>query len=100
MSILIKNMDIPSSCFDCDEKGILQRCGLWYGMADGDIKRHEDCPLVEVKTPHSRLIEEKIVRDIIDRMAFNTEVHAYTLALFTEHLNHDYDFGTVIESEE
>ena len=65
-----------------------------------NIKKDKDCPLVEVKTPHSRLMEEKIVRDIIDRMTFNAEVHAYTLALFTEHLNHDYDFGTVIEAEE
>ena len=53
MSVLIKGMDMPSSCFDCD----LQRCGLWQRCGDGDIKRHKDCPLVEVKTPLKQWFE-------------------------------------------
>lgn len=107
MSVLINGIDMPKDCSEClfelfdDEEEVFSCEVAKRQYAYKELaKMMKRCPLVEVKTPHSRLIEEKIVRDIIDRMAFNTEVHAYTLALFTEHLNHDYDFGTVIESEE
>lgn len=72
MSLLIQNMDMPKSCKDCDIKRDISG---WYcctlGAKDGkplDLEniydeliyidsRHPDCPLVEIPTPHGRLID-------------------------------------------
>lgn len=43
MSVLIKGMKLPKNCFVCRFKN-LEIC-------------YEDCPLVEVPTPHGRLID-------------------------------------------
>lgn len=48
MSVLIKGVDMPKSCVDCGDKGFLPKCGLWIGYEDGEKKRHDNCPLVEV----------------------------------------------------
>ena len=57
MSILIKDMKMPKNCdvcFMCD--------ACEYSMPLG--KRLTDCPLVEVTTPHGRLIDaDALVRD-------------------------------------
>jgi hypothetical protein len=65
MSVLIKGMDMPKSCKSCD---LLQDydgdmyCPLNSYLNFGDIENVPDyvmdgCPLVEVKTPHGRLID-------------------------------------------
>lgn len=43
MSILVKGMEIPKNCFVCRFKHL--------EICDGD------CPLIEVTTPHGRLID-------------------------------------------
>ena len=67
MSILIKGMDMPTNC---------ENCRLWYQDQDSEHNvwsrctalnhneiiafrtiRRADCPLVEVPTPHGRLID-------------------------------------------
>jgi hypothetical protein len=60
MSILIKGMDMPTSCWDC----YFQDCGNCRLNADKVVdkciiedRRDDDCPLVPVP-PHGRLIEE------------------------------------------
>ena len=60
MSVLIKGMDMPSSCADC--QGYVNNGNTcWCVLIDKDIydkgKRDEDCPLVEVKAPHGGLID-------------------------------------------
>lgn len=70
MSILIKGMEMPESCYKCPfldyEEGFCFASGVknkggWYEstLCPADIKdgRHDDCPLVEVETPHGRLID-------------------------------------------
>lgn len=48
MSILIKGVSLPSSCWLCAYEGILP-CPCSTGPAsDYKDKRHPDCPLVEV----------------------------------------------------
>lgn len=66
MSVLL-NIKMPKSCFHCPLK---------YGLINKDhyfrfcsiigeeitehvyeIKKHEDCPLIEIKEPHGRLID-------------------------------------------
>lgn len=46
MSILIKGMDMPKSCYSC----ILNEhiCELWRGVGDILHKRHHNCPLIEI----------------------------------------------------
>ncbi len=65
MSIIVKNMEMPKSC---------SKCG-WFDMGGGDgyrctllrksfdmwnkisVARDKHCPLVEIPTPHGRLID-------------------------------------------
>ena len=79
MSVLIKNMRIPTSCSECS-------CCGYYGIGDHvcDItgkdveyepsleKRLDDCPLVELPAEHGRLGD-------LDAMAFD-ESEAYMSA--------------------
>lgn len=65
MSLLIKGMEMPNNCHECELVDILPTCPC-RKMADEDfwnnvslaVEGHKDCPLSEVKTPHRRLIEE------------------------------------------
>lgn len=75
MSILIKNMRIPTSCSEC------AFCG-YYGKGDHvcDItgkevvyelsleNRLDDCPLVELPTQHGRLIDADELAKEIQRL--------------------------------
>lgn len=58
MSILIKGMDMPEHCYEC----LLRQgncCLLLYEAVPPTVplKRLADCPLVEIPTPHGRLID-------------------------------------------
>jgi len=57
MSILIKGMEIPGSCVECG----VEWCERWKGLIIAGMSiakaRPSDCPLVEVPTPHGRLID-------------------------------------------
>ena len=58
MSVLIKGLDMPKSCNDClfTQNSICQLVGRSWNW--GMMERRSDCPLVEVPTPHGRLIDE------------------------------------------
>lgn len=60
MSIIIKGMDMPISCAECrfccpiyDKATIVGEICTFSGRQD-----NQNCPLVEIPTPHGRLIEE------------------------------------------
>lgn len=59
MSILIKGRDMPESCYECaysiERVGI---CSITQGGCEWGHNRPPHCPLVEIPTPHGRLIEE------------------------------------------
>lgn len=71
MSVLIKGMKMPKGCITCvfESEGLYDWT-MWcqwfddplgeYGKRDGKW-RHPNCPLVEVPTPHGRLIDEKTI---------------------------------------
>ena len=68
MSILIKDMDMPNACWDCEGCDGDKKNGYFcilhkdaYDLVDIDIFKEKPnwCPLVEVPTPHGRLIDEK-----------------------------------------
>lgn len=67
MSIFIKGMEMPKACGDCGCYDDVYQCGAtgntvrYEGDPDGNIgwdERPNWCPLVEVPTPHGRLIDE------------------------------------------
>lgn len=63
--ILIKGMEIPKNCWECSLSDIdddYGRCCLFSGIACLNIGRQDNCPLIEVKTPHGRLIDKDELR--------------------------------------
>ena len=61
MSIIIKGMDMPKNCFQCSFND-----GIYCCLIDNDTEalipkmptdRLKDCPLIEIPTPHGRLID-------------------------------------------
>ena len=62
MSILIKGMEMPKSCNKCDLRviaiGLDFQCAISGETVDDYYSsRHPKCPLVEIPTPHGRLID-------------------------------------------
>lgn len=69
MSVLIKGMEMPKNCAECEfhQSGYPDWCDLSIRARDihNTEIRQEWCPLVEVPTPHGRLIDaDKLERDI------------------------------------
>lgn len=69
MSILVKGMQMPTTCRYCEFERIGQYGGEWCALTKTDIprkpiKRLKDCPLVEVVMPNivHRLNDIEIVR--------------------------------------
>lgn len=68
MSILIKGMEMPKDCSECqfsdvfayppdyDDEWICELTYLSMNWEDAQM-RHSNCPLVELPTPHGRLID-------------------------------------------
>lgn len=61
MSVLIKGMEMPENCMDCKIKQYDEYeddCICPFsGVVCLSIGRQDACPLVEVPTPHGRLVE-------------------------------------------
>ena len=85
MSVLIKGMEMAHSCVGCRfcEHGSINEWDLYCGINNKHIGnwddkhinngwRHPDCPLVEVPTPHGRLIDA----DELERFMYH---HAFEL---------------------
>ena len=78
MSILIKGMEMPKNCAECER---WDRCkcvadfedyeSIYDAVVDGDLVRDANCPLVEIP-PHGRLIDkDKLRRELF--LNFNGE---------------------------
>ena len=68
MSIIIKGMKMPSGCFDCpisfeDSEGYI--CDVAPKCTGFELERPDWCPLVEVPTPHGRLIDADAFENFI-----------------------------------
>lgn len=60
MSVLIKGMEMPKHCWQCPFHDDMDDCILLNQSCMkvwGETKHLDDCPLVEVPTPHGRLID-------------------------------------------
>ena len=65
MSVLIKGMEMPKNCAECRFWSICEclsdfedYVSVLEAVDDGDLVRDCDCPLIEIPTPHGRLIDE------------------------------------------
>ena len=67
MSVLIKGMEMPKNCEECVLIDIHYFCSL-LGEVDESIENGSKdlrCPLVEVPTPHGRLIDaHDLIKDL------------------------------------
>ena len=67
MSVMIKGMKMPNGCYDCPILQSSDGCFdfecpfnsylLWHNAEDVIRYRPDNCPLVEIPTPHGRLID-------------------------------------------
>lgn len=109
MSVLIKGMKMPHSCIGCRfcEHGSINEWDLYCGINNKHIGnwddkhinngwRRPDCPLVEVPTPHGRLVDADALK-----ATFCAECN-HTITC--EDCDIDYHIGrlapTIIEAEE
>lgn len=65
MSIFIKGLDPPENCCEC----YLTFCPI-YQFADSKIP--DNCPIVEVPTPHGNLIDEDEVYNNLFRVSLKS----------------------------
>lgn len=73
MSILIKGMKMPQTCTMCWFSPI---CPVWVKEVSrykGYDNRLPNCPLVEVPTPHGRLIDADKLHKVMYHRAFETD---------------------------
>lgn len=63
MSVLIKGMEMPESCESCRFED--------FGGCMFRVKK-EDCPLVEVPTPHGRLVDAGELLERVEEYLNNT----------------------------
>ena len=96
MSIIIKGMEMPKSCFECrfSIDGFCQAMEPGARTDDDKAQVSNWCPLVEVPTPHGRLIEaERLMHKLIRYggvSSWSEEELYYTIK----------DMDTIIEAEE
>ena len=70
MSIIIKGMEMPKTCWDCACSNYYESIGeAMCDITDGQLdymlwkcERHPDCPLIELP-PHGRLIDADAIQD-------------------------------------
>lgn len=71
MGIYIKNLQKPESCAVC----FFMPCGTNYcELLDRNyVDMDRDCPLLEVKTPHGRLIDADEMQEYISLGGLNSD---------------------------
>lgn len=94
MSVLIKGIDMPKNCLDCEIFGLCSLKDRLEHIKD----RNPDCPLIEIPTPHGRLIDA----DIMQREAYqkNFDGIISDMALFNLNYYLEEKAQTILEAEE
>ena len=81
--------EMPTNCTGCKLR-LIVGCNPYKDNGLSPSKaRHKDCPLVEIKTPHGRLIDEEMIVSVEGQMKADGTVVCFT----------DVDAPTVIEAE-
>lgn len=88
MTILIRGMEMPEGCRDCElggqylaeQNGVYTeekyRCFVTFYPLKDLTKRHEKCPLTEVPTPHGRLIDADAVEKLVEGYQEQADIHS------------------------
>lgn len=107
MSVIIKGMKMPKSCDSCDliqfdDEGLEAHCPLspyyrWCGTPPD--YRPEGCLLVEVPTPHGKLIDEETIYNNVKSRCNNCHIRACAICGVTCILNDIRTAPTIIEAE-
>lgn len=99
MSVIVKGMEMPKNCAECFVTDETYCKHLWN---DGRyICRHPDCPLIEIPTPHGRLVDATFEENhyasmLLDPTPDVTEQDKHNARIIIEALRMA---GTVIEAE-
>ena len=102
MSILIKGMEMPTSCGECDlcacyvrEDGTEEnyRCPITMYPIHNFDERHKRCPLVELP-PHGRLIDADALMKKVEHDTPLSTVFEKTMRMYLNNA------PTIIEAEE
>ena len=102
MSILIKGMDMPEHCYEC----LLRQgncCLLLYEAIPPTVPltRLDDCPLIEIPTPHGRLIDadlfKEIIKDSVPAWTIGVKIPTYGDMDIMDKI---YFIPTILEAEE
>lgn len=86
MGIYNPQMKMPKGCHRCDYYDSCKVSNKSIGRYNGE--RCPDCPLVEVKTPHGRLVDIRDINELMNRYKYDDFDHI------------DYHTPTVIKAEE
>lgn len=64
MSVIVKGMEMPKNCAECRFWSVCEclsdfedYVSVLEAVDDGDLVRDSDCPLIEIPTPHSDLVD-------------------------------------------
>ena len=95
MSVLIKGMEMPKYCYTCPAYDYIHStcCVLHTEVKDLDDKRYKDCPLVEVPTPHGRLIDADYLKERLVTLQ-NKEIQEEKHARILSRKGKEQDKGT------
>ena len=82
MGVYIKGLGMPEKCIICKfcvdmNEYPFHACFITDNDIPFDIDKLKNCPLVEIKTPHGRLIDEDaLIADLIEqKIPFNAGVN-------------------------
>lgn len=83
MSVYIKGMTMPKDCWHC-ELSVLYGERLWCRRMKEEVVRAKidpSCPLVEVQTPHGRLIDaDALIGKLHDECLFDYDARSVVYA--------------------
>ena len=95
MGVYNPNMKMPENCYlcgysvcGCVTSNMILHCGVAEPMdfMEAQEHRHKDCPLVEVKAPHGRLIDADALIESNKYLRYNP----------AEHKEDSYDAGWAV----
>lgn len=97
MSILIKGIDMPKTCEECEVWSLCHYPKVPKGIG----RREPDCPLVEIPTPHGRLIDadlfKEIIKDSVPSWTIGVKIPTYGDMDIMDKI---YFIPTILEAEE
>jgi len=104
VSIIIKGMEMPTTCCDCkliffdETRKWEQMTGAYVCQMTGKViwntRRGDDCPLIELP-PHGRLIDADALIDVLGKMGENE----YTPKVFANWLEWEINAPTIIPAD-